>query len=548
MANKNNKPSNKPSSASSNNNNNRGKKQNYSNRNRNNRRYSDRDPRECSSTADERRTGGNHVSWYVPDPNQLANVASIPFNYRVGDMMQTYTSNSTLSSFALAGVLSIGYYPVYGKMVGYTDPINVASTAVYSWIRHANSGSRNYDHVDLMLYLMAMDSIYSGITWFQRLISVLMNYNNLSIYTPRAVVNAMGVNYNGDLYGELPAIRSRLNNVILKATTLCVPSTFPLYARHAFMNSNIYLDEPNARGQYYVFNPTALWQFGRASDGAGRLTPVDWVAPNWSGDMIIGTSSWVTYMVKLEAMLDALYGDEDAGIMSGDILKAYGDGSLFKLVTLPDNTVLLPVYDPDMLDQIHNIDIVGRMIKSGTADIAITQVNSSQVYGPYLSSALFTFANDTLMEKRNVTMLDLHTEISPEAVMRATRLKYSSSDWPSEVVSHMSLFSNSQQGGVLVQYPITSNWISVDSGSLPDTNLDAVVGHLTTFSNAPLFYILFGHGESGAIAANDVYYPVGQIDKLTTITRNINISRLNEVALLGLFNVPRLTLGFIQNA
>ena len=215
--------------------------------------------------ADQDSEAGNHISWYVPDPNMLKDVASIPFNFRVGDRMPVTMGQTTPADtkfyqedWVEPGIYSVRFLPTYGDLTDAQSAGNVASTAVYSWVRHANSGSRNYDSVDLMLYLLAMDSIYMGITWCQRLIANVMAYSRVNIYPPAGFIKSMGVQWTDSVAGDLPSMRNRLNQMILKATTLAVPRALPIYERHAFMCANIYADNTEERTQFYIFNPDYL--------------------------------------------------------------------------------------------------------------------------------------------------------------------------------------------------------------------------------------------------------------------------------------------------
>lgn len=506
--------------------------------------------------------GGNHISWYVPDSNLLNDVAAIPFNYRVGDQMPvaiTHNADNSISSsnYIMAGILGTYFTPTYGDLSAPNSPGNVASQAVYSWVRHANSGARNYDAVDLMIYLLAMDSIYMGLAWCQRLVATVMMFNARNTYTPTAILNSCGVSTAADIYGDLPAMRSKLNQMILKATTLAVPRTLPIYDRHTFMCSNIYVDEPNALGQYYIFNPSVLWKFVNMADGRGALQAVDFV----SAASLATPKAWDTMFDIVDNLINAVYSDEDAGIMSGDMLKAYGEGNLFKLLTIPSDIVAVPVYDHEMLEQIHNSvswgDVMGD--SSATPETVsapmITQYIPSGTTSPYLTNR-FVFDN-AAPSGTTVSnyIFDIHGDTTPEMVMRSSRLTSwiqvkegnvglnANSTFATEVVNRHAVWKYTTEG-TLTNFQIAGLFQFMGDSFGDGSQGKRFLINWSTFSMAPIIYIPYN--LSGEGKAFD-YYPVGSLSKVTNLSM-ANLYQLNQVATLGVFNVPRLTLGNVSNS
>lgn len=517
----------------------------------------------ASSPDVETATGGNHISWYVPDPNLLADVASVPFNYRIGDTLPIGTATSTTGvlvdgTWVEPGSCTIRFVPTYGDLVDSQSAGNIASTAVYSWVRHANSGSRNYDAVDLMLYLLAMDSIYAGITWCQRLISCIMGYSRDSVYPPRGWIESMGVSFNTSLIGDLPAMRARLNSMILKATTLAVPRTLPIYERHAFMCSNVYCDNTEQVTQYYVFNPDVLWKFQlESSESAkGMLAPVKFGTiglTNEAGYATLSSSGapWDQYFNVVEELINSLYGDEDAGIMSGDILKAYGTEGIFKLTTVPEDLVVVPIYDAEMLEQIHSAYAVGKFDLNNST---IKQDIPTTATSPYLVAALnFTNAGKLGLISRS-RLLDLHLDVTPENIMRATRLcgpadtlNSAVSGYGTEIVTWISAIVWDPALGFR-SYTVDSEpaWFTYDGTSYsPSPTQTYASMYLDTFFRAPILYpkVAFYSGST----TRDRQIPFGMTSKCTVLSSE-NLRQLNQVAILGCFNVPRLTLGYLENS
>ena len=524
----------------------------------------------ASDAASSSGRNSNHYGWYVPNQDIVNDVSSTFFSYRTGDQMpvactdyQVDAAPTNFQSFsfrsgdyAMPGVIALDFMPTYGNLTAPSSAGNVAATAVYSWIRHANSGARNYDRTDLMLYLLAMDSIYCGITVCQRIISTVMMYNRWNSYTPDVLLRAMGIGKQENIAGDLAQMRYRLNSMILKASTLAVPATMPIYERHAYMCSNVYVDEPNATAQFYLFKPQYLYKFGYDTKNAGCLTLVEMLKNSGAP-----STTWQDIFSIVEGCIDALYGDEDAGIMSGDILKAYGESGLMKLATVTTDTVLVPIYDHDLLIQMHNATLHGGVFQTTTEggdNFGIYQViPDSNTVGPYLENR-FTFQcaiGPQTPSRASHIILDLHTEPTVESVMRSTRLMnhlvYKSGgsatvrpliDWDlselgSDVAFRATVFwYNSESSDPM---GITTGYVNntfIPPAKMSDATMTAL-WRMLTFTLAPRLLV----APTASTSAASSLIPFAQLDRVTALSFD-ELDRINRVALLGLFNIPRLTL------
>lgn len=475
--------------------------------------------------------GQNHIEWYVPDERMLANTANIPWGYRTGDPLPIADGK-----YALPGVVSVEYIPTYGDMSSATSPFNVASTAAYTFVRHANSGSKNYDASDLMLYFMAMDSIYAGITFIQRAIGLGMTYNKDSTYYPHALMHGMGVKWDAEFIGNTLNYINRLNHIILKVATLAVPGHFNIYDRHIQMNSAVYIDEENPHSQVYVAIPKILYKFELDAEYKGMLKAIPWATATEDRPI-------TEYLDLLDSFIDAIYSDEDAGLMAGDIKKAYGD-SLFKLTTLSSNVDLTPVYNKDVLQQIHNATVANYAV----SDITQVVTESDDGITGYLKQDVKV--DTTSINERHLLggnqLLDIHGEPTPEMVMRTTRFKASIDpnyvsgavnlvpvkNPPSELVSRVVIYQLAPDGDI---------WGSAYTGAINERDVDGDTFYtlLSRFNNvsfAPIIYSYDGDEET------EFKWKVHtNTDRVTTISAD-NIAALNNVAMLGLFRVPRMTI------
>lgn len=512
-------------------------------------------------------TNSNHIEWYTPNQTMLNDVASIPFNYRTGDPMGFGTGIGQ-KPFVMPGVISLKFAPTMGNTVDNTSPINVATNIVYARMRKANSGARNYEGVDMMMQFTAMDSIYMAIAFIKRALAATKNYAFRNTYTPKQLINAMGIVYDDNLIGNMPRHRSRLNMAIRKAQTLAVPAIFPMFERHSYMCTNIYTDMDSGYAQYFVFSPRLLYKFGYNEEtGKGELYPIRWSTTGAysAKDKLRPIDE---YLDILDMLIEAVYTDQDAGIISGDVLKAFDN--IFTIAEYTESDTLEFAYDSGMLSQIHNATICGLPAvfndapdneEAGFKDWTITQeiyAGNNQVT-TYLKQQP-TFHPDNRSTTVDVEMkqmpLDLHEQPDPEKVMRATRLMatgttvvFETADgsieykgqiitydyMPSEVVTEAFVITAndhySTETGYGVEWqcevlPLPTHIGRFILADIDDWNI--VLNRLITFSYAPIYSY---PDEGGWTVAGNLKY-------LTRLDVD-NIRQLHQVAQFGLWNIDQ---------
>lgn len=300
-----------------------------------------------------RRTPGgktNHPSWYAQDPALLRDSASIPFSWSVGTEVSMNFPNQPTGGmkYSVPGICAIRCLPSIGLSLDNSSPINIASNAVYSFIRHANSGHANYDAPDLMIYLLSMSQVYAYIVFLQRAYGVATLYSSGNRYTPDHLLKAMNID-PVDLRNNLSDFRYGINLLINKASSFAIPANMPYFDKMSFLYGNVYTEGPSVKDQWYLYTPSRFWKYELASDGSGMLASINFANghPNWTVQQLLDYGN---------DMIDRLVYSEDMGIMNGDILKAYGN-NILKLTSLPDYFPLVPLFDPLVLEQMKNSTI-----------------------------------------------------------------------------------------------------------------------------------------------------------------------------------------------
>ena len=312
----------------------------------------------------------NDYMWYAVSEQIGKDAASIPFNVFSGTKITNLAGQpvgAVVPADATCGsvpsVVTLNYITTPGVSDNPNSAVNVAARAIYSWVRHQNSGSKNYEAVDLMMYILAMSSIYCHILEAKRIYKAAVTYSYLNRAIPDALLTAMQVN-SDDVRSHLAQFRAGINLRIAKLSSLCVPQAYDVFKRQAVIASYVYADSDSERGQYYLFKRSGYWVFNATAETGGQL----------DYKPIVTIRKHTDILEQIDEALDVLLADEDINTMSGDILKAYGRDSLYAIPELKDNEPLEFVFDEDILNQIENSTCVA---SQGTASVvpSISQQN-----------------------------------------------------------------------------------------------------------------------------------------------------------------------------
>lgn len=302
----------------------------------------------------------NDTFWYTLNEDVLRDAASLPFSYPLGGVI-----NPGATTDPSLGVLRRGQASVPGIMrlgwraaVGFSDtplsPINIAAGKFYAFVRQANSGSRNYEKSDLMMYFMAMTDVYTRIEMAKRAYGLLKTYSNYNKYLGKALVAAAGFDWD-DLSDNQANFRMRLNELIDQVNgCFHVPSNFKYIERHLFLNRVVVADRPNKKFQTFIPYMERYLEFDGTSSAQGSCL----VSVSNTGTKNPGFAPYVwtvgDFLYSIQTQVSKLVANEDISIMSGDILKAYGTAGCYKMENIDIEYRTPIVYDVPFLAQIHN--------------------------------------------------------------------------------------------------------------------------------------------------------------------------------------------------
>lgn len=497
----------------------------------------------------------NDPKWYIVNGQLAKDVASFSFNNALGASFEIGTHGLTTlvqpKKYSLPGIMTIPYVPSIGYSADGTSAANIAAKNFYSFVRHQNSGHANYDSPDLMMYLMAMDSIYAFYFYMCRMYGLLRLYSHTNRYIGDALIAAAGGDPS-NLRSRMADFRSYINMFATKASAFATPATMSMYARHAWMNSSVFTDAPTGKTQFYMYMPALLYQYDEVN---GQLKPTDIYAPSESDysngvtdTMVINSMDTLGFITqKGDNLLNAVVGSESFNIMSGDILKAYGENNLWKLAMIDENYVTTPFYSPEVLSQIHNTRFAGAMpfdnlVDDSTApnknygSLYITQ-DHNPGYGAIISKPIFRH-----IDLDFDAIVDMYKdEVTPEDFLVASRniifgktIKIGNRDLFTKLDSFGSdicLYAKVYQINGNQWYDVTYYFHKLDE--IPTSNTERLAKY-EKFGQSPIYYRVWEDSTGWVI--DQVF---GDVSNYTVVSRN-DIDKVHQSALLSLFAVPLL--------
>lgn len=300
----------------------------------------------------------NDFEWYNKNPSLTLGVGQIPYPYRPGmelNLGSWAIGNAPTSIMvphhAIPGFMALRYVPTLGSAADYQDAVNVAAREIYAKVRDAYSGTLQVTAADLMMYVGAIDSIYSEISHLKRIYGIINSYTSENYNFPDAALYAMDLNADQirSLRLDKMGLYTAINMLIARVRKYKLPSVMDLFKRHWWMAENIFADAPSLRSQMYFFHPSGGWKIDFNEQGT-KLVYVD----RDESSMSVGVDGLTSLATRL---LDALDASEDAYTMNGYLQRAFADVPSFTIEDLDISYQVAPQYNPEVLLQIMNFTV-----------------------------------------------------------------------------------------------------------------------------------------------------------------------------------------------
>lgn len=369
----------------------------------------------------------NDPSWYNNIVPAMSDYANIPFNIPTGTTFslgngdnETTPQTSTIDT--LPGIMAFEVMPTIGSAHAPTDAVNIGATQLYSMIRKANSGAKNYDPSDVMLTVLAMDSAYMLYEYLLRAYRSIGVYNTMNRYEPNALLYAQG--FGSEISTQMADFRGLLDLFAYQLGSINIPDVFSFVRRHSWLFSHVYCDSESTKAQLYLYMPAGFYKYTEGQ--AGEPTSLKFI--EWStlfgSDVITNLD---TIRNAIDTIMQPILGSQDIGIISGDIAKAFGDSGFIKIQPVADHEALVPEFNLEVIEQMTNCDIISYdKAFSGNAEIKVD--NSSTVSGPFLTQDVHLNVDVSGSKMRTGVgyrkrLLTTHKQdVTPDDVMVMTRM------------------------------------------------------------------------------------------------------------------------------
>lgn len=293
----------------------------------------------------------NMKATYGANAQRLAASANIPFS-TVAGMRQDLSWSATKGSELLPSIMVLDVTPIPGFSDSNGSPLNIASRTLFAQMRKYNTSTNVYDAVDVMQYVLAMDSAYTLYSHLCRIYGILHNVNWANRFIPKALVESLGFDYT-DLTVNAPLLNAVINKFGDRLQALPVADAFSFLKYHFSLFNEVYKDAEDDKAQLYVMNPKCFYFYVEGASGseAGKLVPKKLRKSN----LLITVADIDDFCTQL---LEKLTTSGSIADIAGDMLKLLQNYKMFALPVLSQDYSISPVYSEAFLEMLHNSRVV----------------------------------------------------------------------------------------------------------------------------------------------------------------------------------------------
>lgn len=390
----------------------------------------------------------NDSSWYIPSAQMAKDVASFPMGISNGLPIQMGSSSNayyvpipqvnptkqTYFNENVPGILVYNIMPTIGNATNSVDPINLAGANLYTTLQINSSRNPEYEQSDITMLIVAMSDLYSLYNWMTRIYGILSYYSDEDRYTPKALIEAMGLNFE-DFYSNIADFRTSINQFAYSLTSLYFPKGIDYVNRKIFMYESIYKDSNTSKAQYYMFNPVGFFRWSEAETQTGLTQVVVNPLAKPSGKLKV--ADVVKYA---QDQLTAIMASEDVRMMCADLKKAFGDAGRYQVAPISETYAITPAYSAEVLSQMENAFILPKPTSFKNLVLQATGINQGYIktsleltYTPNQDDAIHAFmsycegihCNGFTDPFRDVIPINFHSEsVGPEDILVASRLSH----------------------------------------------------------------------------------------------------------------------------
>lgn len=288
----------------------------------------------------------NDPSWYNKLATLIRDVARIPFSYQIGRPM--YFDSFDMPDLNVPGILALDYICLPGIAKSATDGVNIAATALYQTIRKNLSTVAGYASADVMMYVLAVDSMIQLYNYIVRAFGTLNLYSSVNYNYGNALLEAQGFSPSSlnFLRSNTSDYMSQFNQLVYKVSEIYLPTQFSIIDRHAWLFSNVFTDGESAKSQIYVHRPYSFYILDETSSEEGTMLKV-----------VERPSTMIAAIRLFDQMIDTFRNSDSMNKIAADMQRAI-IGSTWKFAYIGPEYTIAPVISKEVLSQIENTTIL----------------------------------------------------------------------------------------------------------------------------------------------------------------------------------------------
>lgn len=477
--------------------------------------------------------------WYALNDRIAKDFGSLPYNLLSGvgfDLKMSPVKGTNIVAHGVEHSVMV-LHTVIGPGVATrsTSGVNAAARQLYEFVRHANSGAKNYESADLMMYILAMADIYAQVAEIARAIGIVQFYPIENRSIPDTLLKSLGLD-PADMRAHIASYRGTLNVLIKKINGLAVPKEFTIFDRVAYIYNKVFADSSSIRGQFYIFSRdyNRVWN---PTGPAGTQLVAEKIT------RMLGPGKFRSLsqdLQDLESMVDAVFEDQDSATMGGDILKAFGNENLHFLNFIAEDYVVSPVMDENVLAQIENAVMpVSTYTGAGwnTDSLIINQQAGVISYEPMFDIGTVPSTADEIYGVMNDYLLNSHKdEPDYKDNLEWTRLmatfvtddnQWAVTSCGTELVLGFTAYTTEQVNTSTFTTGALYGNIYWEAQSGAAANLSVRFQWIEQFDWHPIMYYMIRGGTQ--TSPTFTLYPGGDLKKYTVISSE-NLKNLNECA------------------
>lgn len=486
----------------------------------------------------------NNPIYYNSYSNYSQEAGKLAFGVPLGAILSDDYNDAI--NMAIPGVMTIAFIPTPGVSNDFTSPMNRSSIHYWTQLRSIQKASAPYDHQDVTMMLIAMDSCYMFHRLMKKAYGLMRNFTPLNRYYPRAILAGMGFNFN-DLLNNIDDFRAYINQFAYNCGQYALPKDVWFFDRHEELTSTIIVDSDTTRAQTYQFVPAGFWQYDNTVASGSQLIWKTWLGDNPQAPTLHTFEEIVAFG---NALINAVSNEQDFSYISGDMMQLYGSANCHSLPYTMEGEIVNPVYSEEIMSQVENMMIAGEWATGYTPVISQNpEVNSGAIIFQPQFKAMETVEESWSAWTRHYMNMHMEHPTSDD-VLVASRLMYNQSmpalgtvsvtSCGSEIVQFVQIWEVNPSTGAFREIYVDSNALVSDFGTESSASIQGDIqkaARLTQFDWHPMIRWYAGPNS----ATPNVFLGwVGDIDNITPVPDQ-NLFRMHEAAMFSLFDVRSAT-------